>query len=224
MLFLAVCAASAASRGHAAMHVLHPQDELLASRQELADVRAELAAARAELRSVKDSIVLAATEHKSQIAMKGPQKVFDDALGKFHLFPALAGTFRLGVFEQLEKGNQTFDQMRNALNVSAKGIDALFDFLVTSGLVNYDKDTGTFANHPDLAKMNLTDFKTQVMGFAVSTQASGHIFLAATVAPDANALASPPFPFPLHLRSVLTARSASSTTLPRACARAARPG
>ena len=170
-VILAACAAAAAARGHASAHVLDPQDELLASRQELANVRAELAAARAELHSVRESVSLA-VEHKSQIALKGPQKVFDDALGKFHLFPALAGTFRLGVFEHLQHGNQTFDEMRLALNVSAKGFDALLDFLVTSGLVTYDKFTGSFANHPDLAKMNLTDFKTQVMGFAVSTQAS----------------------------------------------------
>ena len=163
--------------------VLDAADELASAQRALFQVRAELAATKAELEALRDrkrtaendaaQIALSdenASEGGRIWALGSPGKYLSDALHRMHLFPMLAATLKLGLFDFLQKGDASFSELRRGLNVSAKGLDGLLESLIPTGLVTYDHVSRTFALQRGFDEVNITNFRTTYLGLHVSTQ------------------------------------------------------
>ena len=141
---------------------LSPTDtELLSAQAELAAVKAELTSTKAKLTATRAKL--------NALHRSDANTLMRNTLEHLHAFPTIAAALKLGVFDYLQEVHgASFDELQQNLNVSAKGLDALLDALVTFNLVQYKN--GKLTNAPTMAKVDLDHMKTVYMGFLVSTQ------------------------------------------------------
>jgi hypothetical protein len=137
---------------------------LEAERRSLEAARAELAISRAELLEERRKVSLMQSDEDPVT------KAFQDSLDRFHITPALVGALKLGIFERLNASDATFSELQRSLNVSSRGLDTLLDVCISAGLITYDQQSETFANHPTLKTTNLPMLKIALLGLAVSSQ------------------------------------------------------